>query len=534
MAPKILDIMTFVQDPDWLGDKQISPVQRGILKAIYALPLESEEMDAFLEVTEGRRPAPRGYQEATLICGIRSGKTDKLAANCAAYEALTFDQRLLAPGEIGYLPVTAQNLEGARNAWSYIKGKIEVLERKGRTMPDGRPILDAGSTSKKNITGKEIRFSNGVIVTTSPCNKESLRGKTCIAAIGDEFAFWDTSETAHSSDVEIFRAMRGRMATMRGRGKLLKITSPWVEAGVAWEDYQNRKTAKRLFVQAPSWVLNPSISKRFLDEQRDLDPDGFMREYGAQFGKGGGTYLTTYMVEDAMKSDRAEMLEWRQGLEHVGWIDVGFKHDLFAFAIAHREENRVVFDLIMWWQGTKSHPVDPRDVAGEISQILRMYRLDEVSGDQYAAVPMQRFFNDLGVTLKEVPLHPDRSWEMFQMLKLQLRHNNVELPRADMIKQDLMSLVMTRTGNNGTPRVAAPNRAGFHDDISSVIASLILHFAPSNTKLDIADWNKDSNLRRKTELWYPSDQPASSTGADEGTANIESMLDDLDILGQEF
>lgn len=38
-----------------------------------------------------------------------------------------------------------------------------------------------------------------------------------------------------------------------------------------------------LVVQAPTWLMNPSISERFLERERDKDPEAYQREYGAQF-----------------------------------------------------------------------------------------------------------------------------------------------------------------------------------------------------------------------------------------------------------
>src|SRR5262245_50863412 len=121
-------IIDMIKDPRFLGDKTISVPQIAILKAIYGLGLTSEELSAFETMTEGRKPRRGGYTEATLICGIRSGKTDKIAANIALYESLTFDPSAhLAPGEVAYFPVIAQSTDGARTAWNYIEGKVRLL-----------------------------------------------------------------------------------------------------------------------------------------------------------------------------------------------------------------------------------------------------------------------------------------------------------------------------------------------------------------------------------------------------------------------
>jgi hypothetical protein len=490
-------IETFVRDDCFLGDENISVVQMAILKSIFGEALTEEEMKAFLEVSEGRPPRKGGYSEATLLCGIRSGKTDKIAANAATYLAYTFDPKILAPGERAYLPIIAQNVEGARVAWGYVEGKARLLEEKGRKFPpaewngnQGATLLEPGTGQMKSITGKEIRFSNRVIVACFPCNKSAIRGKTCIGGIGDEFAVWDTAESAHSSDLEIFRALRGRVATMRGRAKIIKITSPFVEVGVAYDDWKERRHSKQLFVQAPSWVLNPSLSQTFLDEERDKDPEGFNREYGAQFGRGGGTYLIPGRVDEAME-DRPQVLAPQRGQRYCGWIDVGFKHDLYAFGIAHRDEVLgVIFDVLLFWQGTKKEPLDSKAIAQEVARLLKGFGLDTVHGDQYSSVPVAGDYKECDIFFKEIPGNPADNWAAYEGLKSSMRRGRVHLPRHEIIRRDLLSLVKTKTGRNGVPLVAAPERAGFHDDISKVVSQLVHYFEPMQQPLDISQWNK--------------------------------------------
>lgn len=493
--PILTDIIMMVRHPEWLNDQEMSPAQEAILRAIYGLPMTAEMLALFLTLTEGRQPRVGGYTEVTMICGVRSGKTDKIVANCALWEALTFDPKLLAPGEKAYIPIIAQNIEGAQQAWGYVEGKARLLEEKGRRNPrTGGPILDPGMGQMKSVTGKEIRFSNRVIVRTFPCNKSGVRGKTCIIAIGDEFAFWDTSETAFDSDMEIFRSLRTRMATMKGKGKLLKITSPYGEAGTAFEDFEERKTAKRLFVQVPSWILNPKLLEGpFLQEQQELDPEGYNREYGAQFGKKGGTYLVPHRVDEAMADPRPQVIQPQSNTRYAGWIDVAFKHDLYAFAIAHQDEARgVIFDLVAYWKGSKKYPLDSKAIAKEISGYLANYGLDVVRGDQYASVPVSGDFKECKVHFIECPDNANNSWAMFQGLKASFRHGRIHLPKDPMIRRDLLSLVLVKAGPNQIPRVSAPERSGLHDDISKVVASLVQYFEPIRlTTVDIEKWNAE-------------------------------------------
>ena len=233
------DIIEFIKSPQYLGpDDQISPAQVSVLKAIYGLEMNAEEREAFLSMTEGRKPRAGGYSDVWIIAGRRSGKTDKILANVAAYEIFTFSAELLAAGERAYFPIVAQNLDGADRARGYIEGKLLKLEERGWD------ILDHGSAQSRAITGKEIRATTGVIAKCFPATKASVRGLTAIGYGTDESAFWQTEEHGYNVDMEVFRALRPTTSTIGRRAKRINVTSPYAEEGAAWDAYQKRGTSR--------------------------------------------------------------------------------------------------------------------------------------------------------------------------------------------------------------------------------------------------------------------------------------------------
>ena len=86
----------------------------------------------------------------------------------------------------------------------------------------------------------------------------------------DGGAFW-RDENSSNSDVEIIRTMRRGMANVPD-AKLVKISTPYAKASVLWDDCRRRhELPEVLVVQAPTWVMNASISERFLERERDKD-----------------------------------------------------------------------------------------------------------------------------------------------------------------------------------------------------------------------------------------------------------------------
>lgn len=509
------DIVEMVTSEGFLGDKNISPAQVATLKAIYGLPMNAEEMAAFLTMSDGRPPDPLGYTEVTLIIGRGGGKDDKIACNIGVFEAVTFDVRKLSPGEKAIVPIIAQDEEGANIALGYIEGKLRILAEKYPVICGG-PILAGGEAKtkgagsagarEKDVVGGEIRVRPNVIIRVYPNKKSATRGGSVIAAILDELAHWRTDAKAYNSDVEIQRAVKAGRRAHTPNLRLVKITSPFGEEGVAYEDWKERhKNRKRLVLQAPTWVFNPALSRESLADEEDGDPEAFARERGAQFGRIGGHYITGEMVDACTRPEPKERPPHRER-SYFAALDVAFKGDLYAVGIAHLEgEAKVVFDAIWWRQGSKEKPLDDDIVAGEFSDLLNQYGVDRVIGDQFADVPTKKAYQNLGVMFIMEPQSAQSNMIMFKSLRSAMRRRQIELPPDPMVRKDLLSLQTTKL-SGGLVRIAAPERAGMHDDIAKVVAILTLKLLPQSNRVNLTEMNKGAVMERSSLSPQPLDE----------------------------
>ena len=488
------DIIDFITSPCFLGpDTDISPAQLSVLKAIYGLEMTEEEHRVFIGMTDGREPRKGGYSEASIIVGQRSGKTDKIAANIAVYEAFTFDAACLARGEWAYVMIVAQDVEGAQQARDYIEGKATLLNDRGWE------FLDGGERQQRAVTGKEIRTTRRVKFKIFPCKKSSVRSKTAICCIADELAWWMTEEIAYNADREIIRALSGRRATIRGRVPLIKISSPYAEAGVLWEDWQGRHTSRQLVVNAPSWTFNPSLDQNFLDAERQKDPAMFLRDYGGQFGKIGGAWIDPQDVDRCIDKSRQPVIPPQMGVEYVGKVDVGFKHDRYVLGIGHAEGDKAVVDVLRSWKGTKKQPLVSDEIAAEVAQELRLYGLDAVLGDQYADALIAKDYERAGIRFQVETLGPEELFEGFKNFKAQLRRGQWNLPDDPLMRQDILSLQAKKSG--GLFKIAAPDRAGFHDDYSNVLMVLGKKLLPAIGSIDTTAINAAAMPTRMEQAW---------------------------------
>lgn len=467
------DIIDMITSDLWLGEKNLSPAQISILKAIYGIPMTRQEREVFLPMTEGREPRAGGYNEVTIIAGTGSGKTGMILAPICVYEAITFDVTRLAPGETAVIPLVAQDERGANIALGYCEERLRILKDKGHDSlmtekPDGLPGARA-----REVVGGEIRVRKNVVIRTYPCKKVSTRGISAIMGAMDEFAHWRTEAKAYNSDREIQRALKGRRRAHTPNFLLVKITSPFGEDGIAFEDYQERAKARRLFVQAPTWILNPALSRESMADEEHDDPDAFMRERGAQFGKVDGSFISAALVDSCTRPDRPEIAP-KEGIDYTAAMDVAFKGDLYVVGVAHQEALKVIIDGIWWRQGTKERPLDDDEVAAEMGGFLKPYDIDRIFGDQFADVPTKKAYQNLGVTFIMEAQTAATNMQMFKNLKAAMRRRLIELPPDPMVRKDLTCLIQTKPLGSNIWRCAAPDRSGMHDDISKVIAMLNL------------------------------------------------------------
>lgn len=510
MAPKAgsrdFDIITMVCDPDWLGDTEISTPQIAVLKAINGLAFTRHELDALLDLTDGRKPANwkpskmcgDPYFETTCCIGVRAGKGDKIGGNQMTWQAIQYDAKTsgLAPGEIPYIGIIAQNSEGAAQNRGYLEGKALLLEEKGWE------ILDHRTAQERAVTGLQIRYLSGAIAQIFPAKRASVRNKTMIGGLADEIAWWETEEVKVNADVEICRALRQRMTTTRRFAKFVKLSSPHMEHGVLFDDFEKRAVAQRLFVHAPSWTFNPTLlsdpekHKQLLEAERD-DPEGYLRDFGAQFGKAGGAFYSAEEIDRAMRLDRPFIIPPRAGVEYRSWIDAAFKRDLFALTVAHRQGDDVIYDLVHWWTPQKGKPLDAKAVAEELAALVKPYRIDRLGCDAVADVPLQGDLRKYDITLAVQKMTTSENNEMHRNFKAALRRGLVSMPKDDTIRKDVLSCVKVGRGN--TYRIEAPNLKGFHDDITKVCAAVALELMPASS-VDLEEMNSGAKVNDRDSL----------------------------------
>jgi hypothetical protein len=353
---------------------------RTVERAIFGLPLDRTERRLFRKIAGDRPPPTKPCSEVVIVAGRRSSKTRK-GATVGTYlvtigAELLGTRARLSPGERGLVLVLAVDRAQARVCLDYARAYFDQV-----------PLL---KRLVKRQDAEEIELTNSVSFVVAANDYRSIRGRTILACVFDEVAYW-RSELSTRPDIETYRAVRPALAAMPG-SLLMMISSPYRQAGLLWQKYRQHfgKPGRVLVIKAPTAVLNPTIDQRLIAEDLENDREAASAEWLAEFRKDLADFVDREVVEDLVDRGVRERAPVA-GQRYSAFADPagGSGGDSFTVAIAHRgPEDLVVLDAIR----ERRPPFQPSQVVEEYAALLQSYGIVSVEGDRYAgAWPSEQF-----------------------------------------------------------------------------------------------------------------------------------------------
>jgi hypothetical protein len=448
-----MNILEAIDDPQlfgsWFRDPASWAAWRTFMAALFALPMSPDQLQVFRECT-GRAVAPTtSATETWLVCGRRAGKSSVLAL-CAVFLAVFKDWRpFLAAGERGYVVVLAADRRQARGILGYIKALLAV------------PML---SQLVARESAEEIELTNHISIEVATSSYRTIRGRTIIAALCDEIAFW-TSDNSTNPDYEILTAIRPAMSTVPG-AMLLCASSPYARRGAMWDAYSRwyGKDDGPLIWQAPTLRMNPNVPQAFIDEEYARDPASAAAEYGAEFRTDIERLLTRESVQACIQAGLHERRPERKH-RYVAFVDPsGGSADSMTLAVAHKEGSTAILDCVR----EVKPPFNPEAVVSEFASLLRSYRIVRVIGDRWGGEWVRQEFRKAGLHY-EVSEHTKS--ELYLSLVPLLNAGAADLLDNPRLITQLVSLER-RTSRGGRDAIDHP--PGAHDDIANAVAGALV------------------------------------------------------------
>ena len=174
-----IDINAALDDPDLfagLFDGASWKPWKVLLRALFGLPMPPWERAIFCHHTGRTTPPTAPFREACLVVGRRGGKSRVLALIATFLACIPDHSAHTAPGETPVVAVIAADRKQARIILDYIAGLLHAV-----------PALEAMIVDELAET---VRLSNGVNIEIHTGSIGSPRGRTFIAVLCDEIAFW--------------------------------------------------------------------------------------------------------------------------------------------------------------------------------------------------------------------------------------------------------------------------------------------------------------------------------------------------------
>jgi hypothetical protein len=436
-----------------LGDSASWAIWRVVLKASFGIQLTPCEMETFRSVAGDRAPPRRRARELWAVVGRRGGKS-RIAAAIAVYLAL-FVKHKLARGERGMVLVLSASVEQAKTVFSYAEAFLSSSAVLAKEIQDS--------------TRGEIRLKNGIIIAMHASSFRTVRGRTLLACVLDEVAYF-RDETSAVPDIETYRAVLPALATTSGM--LIGISTPYRRLGLLYQkhrDFFGKDSDDVLVVQGGTKLFNASISDDVIDAQRRDDPTAAASEWDATFRTDISSFLDDQLIDAAVEYSRpVELPPIRNTYTYYkAFCDAsgGTGHDSYTIAIGHKEGELFHIDAL---RGTiAGHRFDPQEVTKQYAALLTEYGVSSVTGDAYAAEWVAGAWRSTGITY--IRSDAAKSQIYLECIPLFTR-GLVRLPDHSKLLRELR-LLERQAHRGGKESVDHPR--GGHDDFANAVCGAL-------------------------------------------------------------
>src|SRR5262245_25652764 len=301
--PTLLDAMNLcgLTGPTWAAWRCVAKCIDG-----QGATFTRDEAALYEACTHRTQPPTEPPAEVFGIVGRRGGKSR--FAGAVAVRAAIRQYATLAPGETAIVAVAASDREQARVVHQYATAPFRD--------PALAPLIarrSAWATLRALVTREtrsSIDLSTGVSIEVHTSHFGRIRGRTFALAIADETAFWQAEDGTNPAS-EVLNSIRPGLATLNGQ--LLVISSPFAKAGPLWDTYTasfGKDDPAVLVWQAPSRVMNPSLSQSVVDPALARDETAARAEWLAEFRDDLGALVTDIALHARVQPDLPE-LAWQ-------------------------------------------------------------------------------------------------------------------------------------------------------------------------------------------------------------------------------
>ncbi len=446
-------ILSAIRDPQlfksWFKSPPTWAAWHSLLASLFGLPMSEADLAIYRNCTGRTEPPTTQAKEAWLICGRRAGKSFVLAL-IAVYLGCFFDYRkYLTPGERGVITIIARDRKQGRVIFLYIRALLTQV-----------PML---AQQIERETADSFDLAGSVSIEILTASFKSIRGRTVVACLADEIAFWPTDDAA-DPDYAVLDAVRPAMATIPN-AMLLCASSPYAKRG-ALHDAHKRHFGKDgdpvLVWKAATRTMNPTVPQSVIDQAMERDRSDAEAEYGALFRSDLESFISIEVVQSCVERGVLERPP-SGGRKYVSFTDPsGGSGDSMVGAVGHLEGGILVVDAVREILA----PFDPESATDELARLFHQFGISTTHGDAYSSAWCRTAFERRAIQYRHCEL-PRTA--LYLNLLPYLNSRTIRLLDHSKTVNQIASLER-RTARGARDSIDHPRDQ--HDDLANTIAGL--------------------------------------------------------------
>ena len=533
-----VDVKTFVEGDDYLGQPPLSDIQYDIVLAMSQI-YKQEDLQRLMGNDEGVKFYKKYTKnEIILQLGKGSGKdfTSTVAVAYIVYKLLCLKDPARYYGKpsgdaIDIINV-AINAQQAKNV--FFKGFKTKIEKS--------PWFGGRYYAKMD----SIEFDKSITVYSGHSERESHEGLNLLVAVLDEISGFAT-ENASGNDQgktadNIYRAFRGTVdSRFPDLGKVVLLSFPRYPGDFISTKYEDAILDKEIIQRSHKFIMNPDLPEDMegntleisWDEEQivsykypgvfalkrptwEVNPTRKIEDFKLAFYTDLGDAMMRFLCIPTYSSDAffkqrekvRDAMTIRNPLDNFRRFDSTFtpdpekvyfvhadlaqKHDKCAVAIAHVEKwvniqvikdyeqvaPMVVVDAVAYWEPRVEGPVDLSEVKQWIQNLRRVgFDIGMVSFDRWQSFDIQNELKAVGIRTDTVSV-AKKHYEDMAML---IYEERLVMPSIDLLFEELTELKIMRNNKVDHPRKKSKDLA---DAVCGAVFGAISH-TPKNVNQEI-------------------------------------------------
>lgn len=247
---------------------------------------------------------PAAARKVVAMAKGRDAGGSRMGATRGLHLALTADLSRLEPDEPAYVLFVAPKIRLARVAKRFA---LAAARRVPRLHISGEH-RDGFTVTRHD--GRAVVFE----CIAAARGGDTGRGVPVLFAMLDEAAFFRDEESGQVNDRHIFNALVPRVLP---GGQLLIVSSPWVESGLLYDEFQKNHGAPvtALAAHCPTLVMRPDPeTAATVEVERERDPENARREFDAEFlTAGAGLFFDSGALSRCIDAELPDPIppDWR-------------------------------------------------------------------------------------------------------------------------------------------------------------------------------------------------------------------------------